>query len=536
MRIIGSLLALMFLPLIWLYAFVLTGLVLFVDVLARPFTGRRHLPDDRPVATRNASVIILNWNGKDFLRDLLPSVQLAVERADGDHEVIVVDNGSDDGSTEFVAQEHSWVHLVRLPRNLYFIEGNRAGVRAATRDILVFLNNDMRVEPEFLVNLLAPFGPADLFAVTARIETEGGNDETGRTRGVFARSQMYHVRADLDGGLVPVLWAGGGSSAFDRAKYLELGGFEDLFRPCYVEDVSLSYQAWRRGWRCLYRSDAVTHHVRRGTSNRVFGERGVERLQRRNRELFFWRSVTDPIMMLERAFFLPWDVLKDAARTGLVAQCAALLGAVFRFPRAVMARQRSRSRYRFSDREVLRRSCHVGLHRRAIVPVAGTDPTLLVVGAGQCLLGLGNGIRVVRAALPPPEIEDPPQEDLFGLLPRRFWSVARNGPFRDRVRDLLAETDYDLVLFEDLWALAAAEPYLANVDSLLWLEDLPDESAFLERARRDRLLLRLVRRTRAVITGRVDIAERLRRAGCRVVEPPGLAPLVEELHKPGGDP
>ena len=80
MRLIGSLLALTFLPLIWLYAFALTGLALFVDVLARPFTGRRHLPDDCPVATRNASVIILNWNGVDFLRDLLPSVQVAVER------------------------------------------------------------------------------------------------------------------------------------------------------------------------------------------------------------------------------------------------------------------------------------------------------------------------------------------------------------------------------------------------------------------------------------------------------------------------
>ena len=534
MRLIGSLLALTTLPFIWLYAFALTGLVLFVDVLARPFTPRRNHPDDRPVVTRNASVIILNWNGVGFLRDLLPSVQVAVERADGDHEVIVVDNGSDDGSAEFVEQEHSWARLVRLPRNLYFIEGNRAGVRAATRDILLFLNNDMRVEPDFLVNLLAPFGPADLFAVTARIETEGGNEETGRTRGLFTRSKMYHVRAESDGELIPVLWAGGGSSAFDRAKYLELGGFEDLFRPCYVEDVSLCYQAWRRGWRCLYRSDAVTHHLRRGTSRRIFGERGIERLRLRNRELFFWRSVTDPIILLVRAFFLPWDVLVDSDRTGLGGQCSALLGALLRFPRAAMARQRCRSRYRFSDREVLRRSCHVSLHRRAMGSRGATDPTLLVVGAGQCLLDLGNGIHVVRAALTPPEIEDSPQEDLFGLLPRRFWSVARNGPFRDRVRDVLAEMDYDLVLFEDLWALAAAEPYLANVDSLLWLEDLPDESAFLERARRDRLLLRLVRRTRAVITGRPEIAQRLRRCGCRVVEPSGFARLVEELCRPEG--
>ena len=522
-------LALLSLPLIWLYGFGVAGLALVLDLLALPFIGRRQPPADLPLASRDASVIILNWNGEGYLRELLPSVKVAVERAAGDHEVIVVDNGSTDGSGDLVRQDHPWVRLVCLPRNLFFIGGNRAGVQAATRDILVFLNNDMRVEPEFLVELLAPFGPPDLFAVTARIEIEGGSEETGRTRGCFGRSQLYHVKTERGGDLIPVLWAGGGSSAFDRAKYLELGGFEDLYSPCYVEDVSLCYQAWRRGWRSLHAPGSVVHHLRRGTSERLLGGAGLERLQYRNRELFFWRSVTDPTLLLARAFHLPWDLMKGARMADFPLRWAALANVLLRLPRALLARERGRPRYRLSDREVLRRACHVSLHRRAVVSSRSAHPTVLALGATQSPLESGDGFRVERADLRLPAVDDPPPEDLFRLLPRRFWNAARNGPFRDQVRDLLHEVDYDLVLFEDPWTLAAAEPHLQGVDALLWLEDLPDEDTSLERARRDRLLLRLARRARAVISDGGRTAVFLRRAGLRVVGPQDVGLVVREL-------
>jgi hypothetical protein len=136
---------------------------------------------------------------------------------------------------------------------------------------------------------------------------------------------------------------------------------------------------------------------------------------------------------------------------------------------------------------------------------------------------------VERADLQLPDIGDPPPEDLFRLLPRRFWSAARDGPFRDLVRDLLHEAEYDLVLFEDPWTLAAAEPHLQGVDALLWLEDLPDEDTPMERVRRDRLLLRLAGHARAVISDGGRTGNFLRRAGLRVVGPQDFGSLVREL-------
>ena len=171
------------LPIVWLLVIAFAGLVLAIDLLCMPWLWwlRRALVDRAP-ATRNASVVVLNWNGLHFLRELMPSLQTAIARCPGDHEVIVVDNGSDDGSAEWLAREHAWAKVVRLPENRFFIRGNAAGAAVATRDILVYLNNDMRVEPDWLVELLRPFGPDDLFATSSRIEMQGNRTETGLTR------------------------------------------------------------------------------------------------------------------------------------------------------------------------------------------------------------------------------------------------------------------------------------------------------------------------------------------------------------------
>ena len=346
------------LPVVWLGALTLAALTLALDLLCTPVVWLlRRRPQDAAPPTRHASIVVLNWNGLHFLRELMPSLQIAVARCPGDHEVIVVDNGSDDGSAEWLATEHAWAKVVRLPENRFFIRGNAAGAAAATRDVLVFLNNDMRVEPDFLIELLRGFGPPDVFAVAARIEMQGQRSETGFTRCFVKHGELRFVQPPGEADdFATVLWAGGGSSAFDRRKHDAIGGFEALYEPCYVEDVSLSYQAWKRGWRCLYAHASVVHHAHRGTSEKVFGRARVERLDWRNRELFFVRSITDPLLVLTHALMLPWNLRKRAAQRGVALGdgVRALLAAVPRLPHALWQRQRARRHYRRSDRDVLR--------------------------------------------------------------------------------------------------------------------------------------------------------------------------------------
>ena len=354
-------LALLVLPFVWLAAIAFAIATLLLDLVATPVVWLlRRRQVDAPPPTRNASIVVLNWNGLHFLRELMPSLQIAVARCPGDHEVIVVDNGSADGSAEWLTRDCPWAKLVRLPRNVYFIRGNAAGARVASRDLIVYLNNDMRVDPDWLCELLQPFATdrdGDLFATTSRIEMQEPRSETGLTRCFLRHGEIRFVQPPgQPGAPVPALWAGGGSSAFDRRKHDAIGGFEDLYFPMYVEDASLSWQAWRRGWRVAYVHASVVHHTHGGSSGNAIGREPLERLAWRYRELFFVRNVTDPWLVLQHALAMPWNLRKHCKllHLSLFDGLRAWLAAVPRLPIALWHRETARRHYRRSDRELLR--------------------------------------------------------------------------------------------------------------------------------------------------------------------------------------
>ncbi|HYR81439.1 MAG TPA: glycosyltransferase, partial [Thermoplasmata archaeon] len=104
-------------------------------------------------------VVVLNWNGRDSIRQCLRSVLHQTYAA---YRVVVVDNASTDGSLDIIRDEFSEVTLVPLPENLHFARGTNAGLREALRDpecaFIGTLNNDTRVDPEWLAELVRMAG------------------------------------------------------------------------------------------------------------------------------------------------------------------------------------------------------------------------------------------------------------------------------------------------------------------------------------------------------------------------------------------
>src|SRR5580693_5510391 len=133
------------------------------DLLWKLFGRTIPCPDVVRQATA-ASVVIPNWNGKDLLAKYLPSVVAALA-GNPANEIVVVDNGSTDGSAEFVRSAFPHVKLVALAENLGFGGGSNAGFQAAANDIVVLLNSDMRVDEGFLPPLLEGFTDPQVFAV-----------------------------------------------------------------------------------------------------------------------------------------------------------------------------------------------------------------------------------------------------------------------------------------------------------------------------------------------------------------------------------
>lgn len=331
-----------------------------VDALVRK--GKQVVSSQSSVVSRrNASIVIPNWNGKELLEKYLPSVVKAMEARLGS-EAIVVDNGSTDGSAEFVADKFPQVKLLRLDHNLGFGGGSNAGVKAARHDTVVLLNSDMRVEADFLAPLLDGFADPDVFAVACQIffsDPARIREETGLTEGWWQQGalRVRHRADDQVNELFPCFYGGGGSCAFDRQKFLELGGFDSLYEPFYLEDTDLGYRAWKRGWKVLYQPASVVYHEHRGTIGRKFRDEYIQAVLKKNYILFAWKNIHDFRMLVSHFFFvwanatLSWLFGDSPER----ANFEAIVRAGRALPQSLAARTRAREQAVVGDREAFTR-------------------------------------------------------------------------------------------------------------------------------------------------------------------------------------
>lgn len=325
------------------------------------FWGRKKFPTPDVPLNHAASVVIPNWNGRDLLEKFLPSVILATSGHPGT-EIIVVDNASTDGSVQFLRETFPQVVAVPLSTNHGFGGGSNLGFKAAKNDIVVLLNNDMRVEPDFLAPLLYPFSDPLVFSVSCQIffsDPLRRREETGLTESWWERGSLrvsHRVDPEVDVPF-PCAYPGGGSSAFNRRKFLELGGFDELLRPFYYEDTDLGLMAWKRGWKVLYQPASVVFHEHRGTIGRRFSPAFIDHILKKNVVLYCWKNIHD------------WRMLFPHFLVCFGGACGAMIGrgtdarytfpgvwrAFFQLPQAVRARWRARTLTVIRDREAFRR-------------------------------------------------------------------------------------------------------------------------------------------------------------------------------------
>jgi len=333
-------------------------------------TGRRRAPSSAKPERRAASFVIPNWNGRDLLERFLPSWIAATTRHPGS-EIIVVDNGSTDGSADWIRANYPGVRVLALPRNLGFGGGSNAGFRAAANDVVVLLNSDMRVEPDFLAPLLAGFTDETVFAVSCQIflgDKTRRREETGLTQGWWQDGalRVSHREDPQVDCLFPCFYGGGGSCAFDRRKFLELGGFDELLAPFYLEDTDLGFLAWKRGWKVLYQLASVVHHEHRGTIGKRFRSDYIQSVLQKNFLLFCWKNIHGWKRMAEHFVFSFAGAVVTAWSGDAPGRCSAraILRAFLQLPEAMRSRWTARSLAVLDDSEAFRRSLPAWFHDR----------------------------------------------------------------------------------------------------------------------------------------------------------------------------
>lgn len=220
------------------------------------------------------SVLIVSWNGRHHLETCLPALQ---DQDDPrvDWEILVLDNGSSDGTAAWVRREHPHVRLVESPVNLGFCRGNERLVEEARGEWLALLNNDTRPEPGWLRALVDAMdgSPADVAAVSGKIvDWEAERLDFGRGVMTFDghafqldfRRPLETARVPAEGEELP--FACGGNLLVRKSSFLEAGGFdEDYF--AYLEDVDLGWRLWAGGERIVHAPDAVVRHRSGATSD-----------------------------------------------------------------------------------------------------------------------------------------------------------------------------------------------------------------------------------------------------------------------------
>ena len=209
------------------------------------------------------SVIIPNWNGAHHLPVCLDALQAQTYPR---VEVILVDNGSIDGSQALVSEKYPEVRLLAQDHNLGLTGGNNAGFRVAQGEILISLNNDTEVAPRFVEALVdamvehpeAGMAAAKMLLFDRRDTIHSAGDGYGvdgipYNRGVWQRDEgQYDEPGWIFGGC-------GGAVAYRRAMLDQVGLFDESFFM-YCEDVDLNWRAQLAGWGCWYTPEAVVYH------------------------------------------------------------------------------------------------------------------------------------------------------------------------------------------------------------------------------------------------------------------------------------
>ena len=337
------------------------AIVLLCADAAAVLPGRKRADPGKSASTEAVSVVIPTWNGRAHLARNLPPL-LAALAGNPDHEVLIMENASEDGTTEFLAHEFPSVRVVEMGSNLGFGRACNIGCSLARHDVVVMLNNDMRVELDFLQPLLDGFRDPRVFSVTGQIFFEAADkprEETGLTMGRWHRGRVHlqHVADARVDELFPTFYSGGGSTAYDRQKLLDLGGFDELLAPFYMEDVDLAYMAWKRGWINFYAPASLLHHEHRGTIGRHFSEGQIHRALQKNRLLFVWKNMHHWGRLAGHFGWLYADMWLSlvAGKSSARADLGAFLAALRQAARAASHRLAARRLAEISDSEALRR-------------------------------------------------------------------------------------------------------------------------------------------------------------------------------------
>jgi len=234
------------------------------------------------------SVVIPVWNGEKLLKKNLP---LVFEALPENTEVIIIDDGSQDGSKKYLEKLKSpkkiILRILFNQKNKGFVYTVNQGAKEARGEFVLLLNTDVVPQKDFLKPALKLFEDKEVFAVSLAEQDYGWAK-------IWWRGGFIHIG---DGGKSKsphaCAWASGGTGIFRKEMWQKLGGFDPLYSPYYWEDFDLGFRAWKQGWKIIWEPRAKVLHEHESSTSKINREY-VNLIKERNQLLFIWKNISNP--------------------------------------------------------------------------------------------------------------------------------------------------------------------------------------------------------------------------------------------------
>jgi GT2 family glycosyltransferase len=267
-------------------------------------------------------LLVLNHNGRDLLSECLPSLLRAAAASRHDCPVTVVDNASSDDSLSFLAAEYPQVQVIRCA-NRGLCSFNDVLARLTSR-VAILLNNDIKLDAAAIDPLIQQLLTDErCFAAAPLCWLFDGRTYEGLKTAVRWRFGLVQATALFAGHETGIHQAGltasaGAVLAVDRAKFLELGGFDELYLPGRLEDLDFAYRGYQAGYHACYVPQAVAYHRGCATFGRVYGSAGCDELALRNTLLFQWKNLRHPLHLARQGLGMLLRAGRDVLTAPLV--------------------------------------------------------------------------------------------------------------------------------------------------------------------------------------------------------------------------
>ena len=299
------------------------------------------------------SVVIPNWNGADTLPLVLNRVYSVMNGQHLPYEVILVDDASTDASLD-VLKGFPGVRLGVSPKNQGFSKTANRCVASARYDLVLLISNDIMLSGS-IINLIDHFDDPKVFAVSPQVRwLNNGAFAYGKRTAQWDNGYFKVKEHQFIATPVNTLFACGGSAMFRKSMFMELGGFDDLYKPFYWEEIDLSYRAWKRGYTVIHDPRATVYNTDCGVIKKNFKQLYVKLISGRNSYLFLWKNITDKNYIRQHLNILFPSLLGDAVRNKWRFPLCALM-ALLRLPAVLRRRSIEKQQAVVSDEMIFAR-------------------------------------------------------------------------------------------------------------------------------------------------------------------------------------